>query len=110
MVVAQLMSASRRGGDEFDGHVVGVTQGDVRFAKALGGAGHGHAVFMGASDPVVEGIRGDRVGGYGSLTGTSASAKGMRPGEEGQDRARRSGFIPIVQVIGRRVVEVYRLL
>ena len=56
--------------------------------------------------PIVEAALWNGKGGGGYLPGTPAARPGARPGEEGEDGAGLPALVPIVQVIGGRVIKI----
>ena len=61
-------------------------------------------------DPEADGAGQDRKGSYGYLPSALSPAASIRPGEERENASRIALLITEVEVIGRRVVEVYGTL
>ena len=95
-------------GDQLDLHAVRIGEGEnlLGAVEARSGALDEDTLVAQALLPVVDGALRDAEGGVGDLTGAGVSAAGVRPGEEGQDGAGRSGVVAEIEVVGAGVVEV----
>ena len=89
---------------------VGIEQGQVLFLEAPTSLCNDDTLFLQAFGPVVQGPRGHGEGRDGRLAGAAATSKRPGPWEEGENRAGSSQFVPEIEMIGPRIVEVDGLL
>src|SRR5271167_379686 len=92
--------------DDLQAHAVRVGKAEDLLFKPLASAFRWNTRGQQAVLPELQRWERNAECGRGSFSYPQASARGMRPGEECKDRARRPGIISKVEVIGSRIVEV----
>ncbi len=66
-----------------------------------------HAHVLQVPLPPAEGVLRHRERRHGRLADTDTTARRVPPGKERQQRAGRTGLVPVVEVVGTRIVEVH---
>ena len=96
--------------DERERHAVWIREWQHGLAEALFQPLMGYTFFDEALGPVAERPQRHAERGLVGFCHTATAGRSSRPREEGEDAARTAGLVTVVEMIGRWVIEVDRLL
>ena len=95
--------------NQFHRHAVGVGESQSAFAEEGKGI-RLHAFLLETLSPVVQAVLVNRIGGGGDLVVPGAHLGHVAPGKEGQNGARTSLLVTVVQMVCAGIVEVHCFL
>src|SRR5262249_37293567 len=109
-IAPALLSLSAGYANQAKRHAVGIAEGKDLLAKALLERLMRDDFFNQALGPVSERAQRHAEGGLIGFADAAAARRRSHPRKKREDRARAAGLIAVVEVIGRRVVEIDRSL
>jgi hypothetical protein len=92
--------------DDFNVHTVRVREGQHLFFEPLAGMLDENALIVQPLRPIFERGGWNAESSFGDFTNARLPSMSMRPGKESENRPRRTGVVPEIEVVSARVIEL----